>query len=94
MNNPENRIFSQFENNPEKMVEGLREFSRSAQMLSDQTKRLVNEYPSQWIAVYCGEVTAKADDLETLIEEIEKQGIPLGDAIVRYIEKNQRTLIL
>ena len=39
-------------------------------------------------------MSAKADDLKSLIEELERRGIPLGDTIVRFIEKNQRTLIL
>ena len=79
---------------PEDIAKRLREFSKSAEMLSNDRLRPVNERPLQWVGVYHGEVSAKADDLPSLVEELERRGIPLGDTIVRFIEKNQRTLIL
>ena len=94
MNEPENPILSGFGTDPEDIAKGLREFSKSAEMLSNDRSRFINEHPLQWIGVYRGEVTAKADDLPSLIEELERRGIPPGDTIVRFIEKNQRTLIL
>ena len=94
MNEPENPILARFGSDPEDIARGLREFSKSAKMLSSDPPRFINEYPLQWIGVYQGEVSAKADDLSSLIEELERRGIPLGDTIVRFIEKNQRTLIL
>ena len=94
MIDPENPILSGFESNPEDIARGLREFSKSAEMLSNDRPRLINEHPLQWVGVYRGEVSAKADDLPSLIEELERRGIPLGDTIVRFIEQNQRTLIL
>ena len=94
MNEPENPILSRFGSDPEDIARGLREFSKSAVMLSNDRPRLINEHPLQWIGVYRGEVSAKADDLPSLIEELERRGIPPGDTIVRFIDKNQRTLIL
>lgn len=94
MKKPENPILSQFGNDPEEIAKGLREFSKSAEILSNDRPRLIHEHPLQWIGVYRGEVSAKADDLETLLEELKRRDIPLGDTIVRFIEKNQRTLIL
>ena len=94
MNEPEYPILSRFGSDPEDIARGLREFSKSAVMLSNDRPRLSNEHPLQWIGVYRGEVSAKADDLPSLIEELERRGIPPGDTIVRFIEKNQRTLIL
>ena len=94
MNEPETPILSRLGNDPEDIARGLREFSKSAEMLSNDRPRLINEHPLQWIGVYRGEVSAKADDLSSLVEELERRGIPLGDTIVRFIDKNQRTLIL
>ena len=94
MNDPENPMLSHFGSDPEDIAKGLREFSKSAEMLSHDQPRLINEHPLQWIGVYQGEVSAKADNLSSLMEKLERRGVPLGDTIVRYIEKNQRTLIL
>ena len=94
MNDPENRMLSRFGSDPEDIARGLREFSKSAEMLSNDQPRLIDEHPLQWIGVYRGEVSAKAGDLPALMEELERRGIPTGDTIVRFIEKNRRTLIL
>lgn len=94
MTDPENPILSHLGSGPEDIAKGLREFSKSAEMLSNDRPRLVNEHSLQWVAVYRGQVSARADDLPSLLEELERRGIPLGDTIVRFIEKNQRTLIL
>ena len=94
MTEPENPLMSRFGSAPEDIARGLREFSKSAAMLANDRPRLIDEYPSQWIGVYRGEVSANAADLPSLMDELEKRGVPLGDTIVRFIEKNQRTLIL
>ena len=94
MTDPENPKLSHLGSGPEDIAKGLREFSKSAEMLSNDRPRLINEHPLQWVGVYRGQVSAKAEDLPSLLEELERRGIPLGDTIVRFIEKNQRTLIL
>ena len=94
MNGLKNTILSYFESDSEDIAEGLREFSRSAERLSNDQPRLINDYPSQWVGVYRGEVSATANDLSSLMDELARRGIPHGDTIVRLIEKNQRTLIL
>ena len=94
MIDPGGVVPSRFGIAPEDIARGLREFSTSAEMLANDQPRLIDEFPRQWIGVYRGEVSAKADDLPSLMEKLERRGIPLGDTIVRFIEKNQRTLIL
>ena len=94
MTDPENPILSSLGRDPKEVARGLREFTKSAEMLSNDRPRLINERPLQWVGVYRGKVSATADDLSSLMEELERRGIPLGDTIVRFIEKNQRTLIL
>ncbi len=83
-----------FGGNPEEIAKGLREYSKSAEVLSAFQPRLINEYPMKWVGVYRGKVSAKADDLPSLMSKLEKRGIPPGNAIIRFIERNQRTLIL
>ena len=94
MHDPGNPILSRFGGKPEDIAKDLREFSKSAEKLSHDRTRLIKEYPLKWIGVYQGEVSAQADDLPSLMEELERRGIPLGDTIVRFVERNQRTLIL
>ena len=94
MNDPENPMLFRLGSDPKDIARGLREFSKSAEMLSNDRSRLIDKHALQWIGVYRGELSATADDLPSLIEELERRGIPLGDTIIRFIQKNQRTLIL
>ena len=94
MNEPDSPMPSCYGGDSEDIAEGLREFSRSAERFSNDRPRLINDHPSQWVGVYRGEVPATADDLSSLMEELDRRGIPHGDTIVRLVEMNQRTLIL
>lgn len=93
MNDLESPTVSRFRSNPQDVARELREFSKSAEMLSNDRPRLIDEHPLQ-CGVYRGKVSAKADDLPSLMKELERRGVPLGDTVVRFIEKNQRTPIL
>ena len=72
----------------------LRQFSDAAQALSSNHPRLIDEHPLQWVGIYQGRVAASAQTLNSLIEQLEGGGIPPKNAIVRFIDKNERTLIL
>ena len=87
MADPENSMPTRFGSAPEDIARGLRESSRSAEMFSTDRPRLVDEHPLHRIGVYRGEISATAEDLPSLMEELERRGIPPGDAIVRFIEK-------
>ena len=67
MTDPKNPELSRLGSDLEDIARGLREFSKSAEMLSNDRPRLINEHPSQWVGVYRGEVSAKADDLPSLM---------------------------
>ena len=71
----------------------LRDFARSSEVLSSD-RDLAQEYAQKWIAVYGGEVRAVADELDTLLEELDELDVPRSSTAVRYMEKEPRTLIL
>ena len=72
----------------------LRSFRKAALALSSDHPRLIDLYPNQWVAVYDGKVTAHGKTLDSVLEEMRRKGIPQGRTIVRYIDRNERTLIL
>ena len=83
-----------FGGKPEEIAKGLREYSKSAELLSANQLRIVNEHSMKWVGVYQSRIAAKADDLPSLMQELEKRRIPPGETIIRFIERNQRTMIL
>jgi len=79
---------------PDELERELADFRRNAQVLSSRQRHLIAGYPKQWVAIFGGEVAAFAPTLEGLLEQMQERGIPRGHAIIRYIDKNRRKMIL
>lgn len=72
----------------------LKAFRKDARILSSKQKHLLQQYSKKWIAVYGGKIAAQAATLPSLVKRMEQLGIPRGRAIVRFIDKNPRKMIL
>ncbi len=72
----------------------LHDFAESAKVLSARAPRMIEEYPRQWIAIHNGQVRARASTLRALFDEVDREGVPREHTLVRFIEKDIRTLIL
>lgn len=79
---------------PRDTARSLRKFHRAARVLSDNQPGLIDQYPDQWVAVSDGAVVAHGDDLNRVLRQVDRAGIPRSDIIVRFLERTQRTLIL
>ncbi len=78
---------------PEDVARSLHDFTKSSDLLS-KDRALVKRYAQKWIGVCSGEVKAAEDDLDSLLEALDRQGVPRGNTVVRFIERERRTLIL
>ena len=78
---------------PESAASELRDFARSSELLSSD-RNLAKEYPRKWIAVYGGEVRAVADELDALLDDLDRLDVPRSSTVVRYMEREPRPLIL
>ena len=72
----------------------LRSFGEAAKVLSSNHPRMIDEHPYRWIAVYEGTVRARARSLPDLFLRLDKKHIPRDKTIIRYIDRQERTLIL
>ena len=72
----------------------LRNFSDAAQLLSSDHPRLIDEHPLQWVGIFQGKIAASAQTLNSLMAQLEDEGISPANTIVRFIDKDERTLIL
>ena len=78
---------------PGDVAKSLIDFAQSSDLLSND-RHLVKKYAQKWVGVCRGEVKAADDDLDSLLRMLDSQGVPRSDTVVRFIEKEQRTLIL
>lgn len=79
---------------PTEIDRSLTAFSRSAQVLSTDHPRMIEKYPKQWVAIYDGKVRARASTFLSLMSQADKEELPRNDLVVRYIDRNQRTMVL
>ena len=79
---------------PAELERELRAFRRAARVLSSKHPRMIECYPKQWIAVYKDKVQARGRTFQSLMAQVDKKRLPRQTIIVRYIDKNQRTMIL
>ena len=79
---------------PNEIDASLSAYRESAKRLSSDSPRMIETYPKQWIALYDGAVKAQGNTFETLMFQIDKKGLPRRELVVRFIDRNQRTMIL
>ena len=54
----------------------------------------LDKYAQKWVGVCSREVKAAEDDLDSLLRVLDSRGVSRSDTVVRFIEREQRTLIL
>ena len=79
---------------PGEVVRSLRRFRRSARILSSGQPRLIDMYDKKWVVVYGGKVAAAGRSLSAAMAGADAKKLPRHEAIVRFIERDRRTLIL
>jgi len=79
---------------PAEIDQSLTSFRESAQLLSSEHPRMIEQYSKQWVAIYDGEVRARAGTFLGLMSAAAKEALPREHLVVRYIDRNQRTMVL
>ena len=72
----------------------LQSFRKSARALSSHRPRLVDRYQKKWVAIYEGKTQASGRTLQSVLQQVDGKGLPRERVIVRYIDRNQRTMVL
>jgi hypothetical protein len=80
--------------NPADIDQGLERFRRAAKVLSAKHPRMIDLYDKKWIAVYQGKVVAQGKTFGSVMTQIDEKEFPREQVLVRFINKNQRTMIL
>ncbi len=79
---------------PAEVDRSLRAFRKATSLLSSEHPRLIDKYPKRWVAIYRGKVKAAASTFNAVLAQVDKAGLPREEVILRFIDKNQRTMIL
>jgi hypothetical protein len=72
----------------------IERFRKDGEYLEEHRKELLEQYPEQWVAIFNGEVVAAAEDHEELLDQLEANRIPVGQARREYLTRSEDILIL
>ena len=78
----------------EELAAELSEFAQAAKVLSTDHPRLIDEHPNEWVGVFQGRVAASAGSLNSLLAKLAEEGVPVKRTIVRFIDRDEKTLLL
>jgi pyrimidine operon attenuation protein/uracil phosphoribosyltransferase len=90
----EQDIMETFGASPKEIDRDLQQFRKSAQILSKNHPRMIDEHPQKWVGIYHGEVRASGRTLKAVINKLNRENLPRDQVVVRFIDRNQRTFIL
>ena len=76
------------------IVDGIREFAKISSRLRSEWASLMEEYPDKWIAMGKEGVLAVGDSMNSVLEEVESQGVREADVIVEFLDTDPPILIL
>ena len=72
----------------------IQRFRRAARVLSSSYPRLIEKYPKQWVVIHQGKVKAHAKKFASVMKQISEKNLTREEVIVRFIDRNQRAMIL
>lgn len=93
MNKPDATI-EEIIGDPHQLDFDLQSFRKDTQILSSNRANLIDKYPKKWIAIYQGKVQANGPSINSVLQAIDKLGLPRENVVVRLIDKNVRRMIL
>jgi len=76
------------------IAEELAEYREAARVLSTDQPRMIDEHPLQWVGVYKGQVVASGRSLKSVMSQLKKKSVPSEAALIRFIDREPKTLIL
>jgi hypothetical protein len=79
---------------PNEVARELANFSETAKILSSNHPRLIDEHPLEWVALYDGRVEVFGKSLSAVMKQLDTKGYPREEVIVRFIDTDEKTLIL
>ena len=76
------------------IVDGIREFAKISSRLRSEWASLMKKYPDKWIAMGKEGVLAVGDSMNSVLEDVESQGVRGADVIVEFLDTDPPIMIL
>jgi len=77
-----------------KLRESAAELNASQDFIESHRKKLVQEYPDQWIAVYKQKIIGVNKELRTLVYKIRTSDVPLAHVALEHLRSEEMPIAL
>ena len=67
----------------------LDSFHRNVEYFDVNHSQLVQDYTDQWVAIFGERVVGADRDLDTLVEKLDSQNLPVGEVLVERVSATQ-----
>ena len=74
--------------------ETVERYREDALYFAQQHPALLEQYPDAWVAVFDRQVVASAKELDNLLAELDRKGIPRGQVFIEYLSTKDDLYIL
>ena len=72
----------------------LQRFHEDVVWFSAHRKELAEQYPDQWVAVYCKEVVGAAEDHEDLMSHLKANHLPIGSTHIDFAATKPKVWVI
>jgi len=72
----------------------LRRFTNDVRCLQSIRQDLLRQYKEHWVAVYEGSLAAHARTIEELRQQLSKKGIPVNQAVIDFMARERKAMLL
>lgn len=79
---------------PSEVARDLEEFSKSAKVLSSSRSRLIKTHEKKWIGLHKGKVEIVGESIKSVLAQLSERGLDPDETIIRFIDRDLKTLIL
>lgn len=90
----QNSTIEEIIGDPKRLDAELQNFRKDTQILSSRRANLIKKYQKKWVAIYEGKVQASAPSINSVLQAVDKLGLPRENIVVRFVDKNVRRMIL
>ena len=79
---------------PAEIHQGLVEYRENVCFLASKRIELTQLHPDKWVAAYRGEVASIAENLDKLLRDIDRRGLPRDGVAIQFLDTQRRVMVL
>lgn len=73
----------------EEDIAALRDLNKDSTFFQENYEALLSQYPEQWVSIFKQKVAGVSGDMDALLHELRRKGIPLNQVLFEYMTEEE-----